>query len=226
MDLFAPQLAPFTIALGLLALIAIAEVVSVLMGVGVSGLLDSALPEIDADIDMDTPEQVVPEVGGGNLVVAILAWLSVGKVPTLIVMAAFLFAFGLAGLVLQNGLSSTLGFMLPAWVAVLPAFIVALPLTRYIGLGLARIMPKEETSAVSTDTFVGLLATIIRGTAREGEPAEAKLKDSEGLTHYLLIAPLEAGTEFSTGEEVLVVQQNGATFLAIANPAPRDAHLI
>ena len=226
MDLFAPQLAPFTIAFGLLALIAIAEVVSVLMGVGVSGLLDSALPEIDADIDMDAPDQVVPEVGGGNLIVAILAWLSVGKVPTLIVMAALLFAFGVSGLVLQNGLNSTFGFMLPAWVAVLPALIVALPMTRYIGLGLARIMPKEETSAVSTDTFVGLLATIIRGTAREGEPAEAKLKDSEGLTHYLLIAPLEAGTEFTTGEEVLVVQQNGATFLAIANPAPRDTHLI
>lgn len=218
MNLFAAQLAPFTLALGLLALILFAEIISVLMGAGISGFVDSALPEIDANID--APDQVMPELGGGNVIVAMLAWLSVGRVPALIVLAALFFSFGVAGVVLQNTLWGTVGFMLPAWLAAIPAVIIAMPMTRYIGLGLARIMPKEETSAVSTDTFVGRLATIIRGIAKEGTPAEAKLKDSEGLTHYLLVAPLEAGNEFQPGEEVLIVQQSGATFLAIPNPHP------
>lgn len=224
MDLLAPQLAPFTIALGILALIAVAEVISVLMGAGVSGLLDSALPDIDVDMDVDAPDQGLPDIGGGNVIVAILAWLSVGRVPTLIILAALLFGFGVIGLVLQNTLYGMFGFMMPPWLAITPAFVLALPVTRYIGLGLAHVMPKEETSAVSTETFVGRLATIIRGIAREGQPAEAKLKDSEGLTHYLLVAPLESGTEFEPGQEVLIVQQNGATFLAITNPHPA-AHI-
>lgn len=223
MELFAPQLAPFTLALGLLALIVLAELISLLIGASVSGMVDSALPDMEADIDVGEPGQIAPEVGGGNLIVSMLAWLSVGKVPVLIVLAALLFAFGLAGIVIQNGLSGTLGFMLPAWIVILPAFVLSLPITRYIGLGLAKVMPKEETSAVSTDSFVGRLATIIRGVASEDAPAEAKLKDGEGLTHYLLVAPLEPDTEFKPGEEVLIVEQAGAKFLAIANPHPASS---
>jgi Protein of unknown function (DUF1449). len=218
--LLLPQLAPFTLALGLLALIVIAEIGSVLIGASVSGMIDGALPDLDTDIDVGEPGQIAPEIGGGNVIVSILAWLSVGKVPVLIVLAALLFSFGVMGVVIQNTVSGTLGFMLPAWLAVIPAFIIALPMTRYIGLGLARVMPREETSAVSTDTFIGRLATIIRGVASEGVPAEAKLKDSEGLTHYLLVAPLETGMEFEPGTQVLIVQQSGATFLAIPNPHP------
>lgn len=184
MELFAPQLAPFTLALGILALIAFLEVVSVLMGAGISSVVDSVLPEIDADVDVDldaeASPQIVPETGGGNFIIAVLAWLSVGKVPALIVFAAFCFAFGVAGIVLQNAIGNILGFMLPAWMAAIPAFVLALPLTRWIGRGLARVMPKEVTSAVSTETFVGRLATIIRGVARQGSPAEAKLT----YTHY------------------------------------------
>lgn len=228
MELFAPQLAPFTLALGILALIAFLEVVSVLMGAGISSVVDSVLPEIDADLDVEVDvdldaeasPQIAPETGGGNFIIAVLAWLSVGKVPALIVFAAFCFAFGVAGIVLQNAMGNTLGFMLPAWMAAIPAFILALPLTRWIGRGLARIMPKEVTSAVSTETFVGRLATIIRGVARQGSPAEAKLTDSEGHTHYLLVAPLEAGMAFERGEEVLIIEQSGATYLAIPDPNP------
>ena len=86
MALLLPQLAPFTLALGLLALIVTAEIGSVLIGASVSGMIDGALPDLDTDIDVGEPGQIAPEIGGGNVIVSILAWLSVGKVPVLIVL--------------------------------------------------------------------------------------------------------------------------------------------
>jgi hypothetical protein len=81
-------------------------------------------------------------------------------------------------------------------------------------------MPKEETDAVSEETFVGKVATIIRGTAKRGFPAEAKLKDLSGQTHYILVEPDAEGDEFTQGAEVIVVQKTGAVCRVIANEHP------
>ncbi|MEO0817691.1 MAG: YqiJ family protein [Pseudomonadota bacterium] len=233
MDLFAPDMAPFTIALVLLAAIAALELVGMLFGLGVSGALDEALPDFDFDIDADADLDVDADLAGSGAptdidvqstgavgarpISQVLAWLCVGKVPILILIAAFLMGFGVSGLLIQQASTSVLGAMLPACLASVPAFFAALPVTRWLGLGLSRIMPKEETDAVSSDTFVGRAATIIRGTAKIDAPAEAKLKDALGYTHYILVAPAEAGQELAEGSDVLLVEKSGAIFGAIAN---------
>ncbi|MCA8899419.1 MAG: DUF1449 family protein, partial [Hyphomonas sp.] len=45
MDFLTPAVAPFTIALIIMAMLAVMEIVGLMFGMGLSGLLDSALPD-------------------------------------------------------------------------------------------------------------------------------------------------------------------------------------
>ncbi|MEO0551213.1 MAG: YqiJ family protein [Pseudomonadota bacterium] len=232
MDLFHGALAPFTIALFLLGFIALLEVLGLIFGVAFSSLVDSALPdiELDAEVEMDMEADLAGasaplDIDGPNAIDAasmgplthFLSWLCVGKVPILILLAAFLMGFGLTGVIIQNTAISLLGgYLWPALVAI-PALVVALPVTRYLGLTISSIMPKEETDAVSSETFIGQVAVIIRGIAEIGSPAEAKLKDIAGTTQYILVEPDRDGARFEQGDEVLLVERNQAIFKVIAN---------
>jgi hypothetical protein len=80
-------------------------------------------------------------------------------------------------------------------------------------------MKQEESDAVSRDTFIGKVAVVVRGEARKGFPAEAKLRDLTGATHYVLVEPDEENAVLSAGSEVLLVEQAGAVFRAIINPS-------
>ena len=235
MELFHPALLPFTAALIVLGLIATLELVGLLFGVAFSGLVDSALPDIEldaeADLEMDAelggdggPLHVdgpdIPDMPSAGPLSQFLSWLCIGKVPVLILLAAFLLGFGLSGLIVQEASQSLLGiYIWPILVAV-PALMVALPTTRYLGLTISKIMPKEETDAVSRNAFIGAVATIIRGEAEQGKPAEAKLRDVNGTTHYILVEPDQTGLKFAQGNEVLLVKKTGSIFQAVINTNP------
>lgn len=218
MEFFHPAMMPFTIAILIMLTILAMELVGLIFGAALSDLVDGMLPEFDLDADLDVDGPDVPDLASAGVVEQMLGWLSVGKVPALMLLVILLTGFGLTGLVAQNTLNSLAGFYLPGLVMAVPAFIASLFITRYAGLGLARVMPKEETDAVSTDTFIGQVAEILRGEAQIGTPAEAKLKDIKGMTHYVLVEPDVAGATFKAGDSVLLVEKRGAVFIAIANP--------
>ncbi len=235
MELFHPALFPFTTALIVLGLIATLELVGLLFGVAFSGLVDSALPDIeldaDADFEMDAelggdggPLHVdgpdMPDMPTAGPLSQFLSWLCVGKVPVLILLAAFLLGFGLSGLIIQEVSQGLLGIYIWPILVAIPALMVALPTTRYLGLSIAKIMPKEETDAVSRNAFIGAVATIIRGEAEQGKPAEAKLRDVNGTTHYILVEPDQTGLKFAQGNEVLLVKKSGSIFQAVINTNP------
>ncbi|MDG1416447.1 MAG: YqiJ family protein [Maricaulis sp.] len=224
---------PFVIALMLMLAIAALEGVGLIFGIAVSGLVDGLLPdfdipdieiegpeiEVDADLSLHAPDlDVAADIPEGmGPFTYFLSWLSFGKVPALVLLVAFLTVFGLAGLASQSIALGITGLMIPGWMASIPALAVALPGTRYLGRGLGAIMPKEETEAVSTEGFIGKVATIIRGEARRDLPAEAKLKDKHGLTHWILVEPDLDDAAFKAGEEVLVVSQSGSRYRVIEN---------
>ena len=210
MDFFASETAPFAVALGLTLAIALIELAGLLLGAQPSAAVDNALPEFDADVG---------ELELGPLSQT-LSWLSFGKLPALVVLILITASFGLIGFAGQELLRRTLGFMLSPWIASVPAAIGAAYATRYLGLGLARIMPKEETDAVSTTAFVGRVATVFRGIAREGQPAEAKLTDIHGKTHYVLIEPDAGEVDMPEGSEVVIIRQEGPVYRAITKLKP------
>jgi hypothetical protein len=212
--LLASENLPFTVALAVMFGIAILEGVTVLMGFALSGVLDALLPDFDVDFDMEV------ELESPSSISRMLSWLRVGKVPMLMLLIVFLTGFGLIGLALQSTLQGSFGFLLPNWLMSIPAFVLALPVVRIFGGALNRIMPNDETDAVSADSLVGRLATITLGTAASGSPAEAKVRDIHGTTHYVMVEPDMAGESFAAQSSVLLVRNEGAVFKAITNPNP------
>ena len=118
---------------------------------------------------------------------------------------------------LQKFLLVTFGRMLPAFIATIPALAISLPTVRVLGGVLNKIIPKDETSAVSKDTFIGRVAVITLGKSSKGNPAEGKVKDSFGKYHYIMVEPDNAGDIFVQGGQVLLVRRDGSKFYAIKN---------
>jgi len=216
--LLASQNLPFTVALAVMLAIAVLEGITTLLGAGISSFLDTLVPDADLDIDVDG------DVGDSELDVSgalsrMLGWLHVGKVPILMLLVIFLTAFGLLGLGLQSLAQNILRTLLPGLLAAGLAFMAALPVVRFSGALLARIMPQDETEAVSEQTFIGRVAVITLGQARKGKPTQAKLRDQYGQAHYILVEPDLADDVFETGASVMLVSRQGAVFRGIRNPS-------
>lgn len=208
---------PFAIALGIMLVLAALEVLGLVLGAGLSDAIDSVLPDLDFDADLDLDIDAADAVEGPGFLLNALSWLCIGKVPALMLLVFFLTAFGLTGLFLQITVHGISGSYLPGFLASIPAFICAIPLTRVFGLSFAKVMPKEETEAVSSKTFVGRIATITKGAARRNLPAEAKLHDEFGQAHYILVEPDLEDDVFTAGTEVVVVRQIGSFYRVIKN---------
>lgn len=199
----APENFPFAVALAVMLLLVIIEAVGILSGVGMFSFLST-------DADMPEPE-------AGDTLGSILAWLRVREVPVIILLILFLTGFGISGLIIQQAVQALFGVMLPALIASIPAFILSLPVVRGLGGLLNRIMPKDETTAVSKESFIGRTAVITLGEAQRGKAAQAKLRDTHGQDHYIMVEPDEENTVFRQGTSILLVRRSGGTFYAIAN---------
>lgn len=207
-DLFVGDLLPFTISIVLMLTIVIVEGVGMLLGATFSSLLDAILPDFDPDIDMEISQ---------NALTKVLGWMNVGRVPLLVVIIAFLTVFGLMGFVLQFFVYGLIGMYLNVFVAVVMAFCIALPLTKSFTNILQKILPKDESSAISANDLVGKVVTITLGKSIKGNPAEAKFTDIHGQTHYLMVEPQEDGVVFEQGESVILSKKNSSIFYAIKN---------
>lgn len=197
---------PFFISLCLMIAIAVIEALGLVLGMGISSIFDNLLPDIQVDIN-------APEVPAASPVTALFDWFLVGKVPILILFVIFLSSFGMAGFFIQSLWMNITGVLLPTYIASVPALMVSFPIVRYLGKGVSKIMPTEETSALSEDSFIGKVATITIGKARKNNPAEARFDDEYGQTHYVMVAPDIDGEEFEAGDKVLIIEQNGSLFL-------------
>ena len=113
---------------------------------------------------------------------------------------------------LQGLVKGIFGSYLPSWIAVPTVSVGSLLLLRAVGGVLSRVIPMEETDAVTEDAFVGLVATITLGTARQGEPAQAKLRDPHGHTHYVMVEPDDPQDAFPASEEVLIIRRMNDRF--------------
>jgi len=213
---FASDAVPFTIALGLMLAIGLLELLSTLTGLGVSTALDKVVGALHLDTDVHGDVHIGDAHHVGALS-QVLGWLHVGKVPILILFVIFLTWFGLLGLALQALVLRITGAMLPAALAVFPAFLGALPGVRVAGGLLSRVLPRDETDAVSRSSFIGRIATLGQARATTGNPAQAKLRDQHGQAHYVLVEPDNAGDALDPGSDVLIVRQGGAVYFAITN---------
>jgi hypothetical protein len=201
-----PQLWPFLFALGLLLALAVTEALSLLVGTSMSHWLDVAV---------DHPDHPDGAAGG------VLGWLHIGKVPMLAILVIFLAAFAVTGFAAQFAARAAIGRFMPSAAAIAIAFVVAVAAVRLLGAGLGRLVPRDETTAVSDASLVGRIGTVTIGTATAGRPAEARINDQHGASHYVMVEPDVAEETLETGASILLVRHlNGRRFHAIRNPKP------
>lgn len=208
----ADQNIPFAVVLVLLVAFFLIELASLLFGGSLTGLLGEVdLPDFDMDLDIDLDFGVATKF---------LYWLKIGKVPLMVLIVIFMAAFVLSGLALQLACLWLTGGLLPGWLAALGALFLSVPVVRVTGRFVTRVIPKDETDAISRAELVGGRAVIVIGTARRGSPAQAKTVDRHGTTHYIMVEPDDSGEEFGAGRDLLLVRQDETRFYAIAHPNP------
>ena len=201
MSIFEPYNMPFAAALLLMGMLAIIQIIG----------LGDILGDADVDVDMDAETGGQADLGGG-----FASLIGLGRLPLMIWLALFLGLFAALGVSIQLLAANLAGAPLDRWLAAALAAGAALPVTGGVAKPLARILPHDETTAVSTDTLVGRRAVITDGTARTGSPARARVHDIHGQAHHVMVEPHDAGVAIAAGEPVLLVRREADLFFATA----------
>jgi hypothetical protein len=205
--LFAAETWPFTVATFLVLFVAIVEGIAMVVGANLSEWLQHAWPD--------------PWDGIHGPFDNLLGWLHVGRVPALVLLVLFLAGFAITGFAMNIVAQRLLGIWVPALISAPLAFFAALPIVRILGAGLARLIPHDESYAVSFDSLIGRIATIVSGTARVGYPAQAKVLNEHGQNIYVMVEPDMDGVAFQSGERILLKKQiAGSRFAGEINPWP------
>jgi hypothetical protein len=209
MGLFlAPESAPYLIATLVMLFIAAVEGVALLVGMSASHWLDSFFVQHDHSLE-------------GAAADSWLGWLHVGRVPLLVLVVIFLACFAVIGFAANIMVHGLFGIYIPALIGAPAAFIASLPVLRAAGGLLSRVLPGDQTAAVTMDSLVGRIATITGGTAKHGYPAQAKLTTQFGQALYILVEPDDPEVTFGANDQVLLVKRvSGKKFEGIRNPKP------
>jgi membrane protein implicated in regulation of membrane protease activity len=202
MILFAQETWPFGAALLLMLALFVIEGAGLLLSFSPSHWLDAITPDVPDGVE------------------GALCWLHLGKVPFLILLGIFLAGFSMSGYAIQAFSKALLGNLLPAWLASVPSLFAGVALVSGLGGLIARIMPSDQTTAVSEQSLVGRAGVVTQGVAREGFAAQAKVRDMHGRAHYVMVEPDLASDTFEEGAAVLLVKKIGARYRGIKNPHP------
>jgi len=206
---FQPLNYPFLSAVIVLGVILLLELISMVIGVGFSELFDSSA-------SMDISDSVSADIGGSaGFFADVFSWIRVKKVPLLVLIVIFSALFSVSGYGIQLISKDRLGFLLPLYLSIPLAVVITMPLYRSIAGFFAKKFFKDESSAVSESSFTGKIAIINSGTARKGNPTEAKLKDEYGQLHYVMVEPDADDEVYEEGTEVVLLEKKDYYFTVI-----------
>ncbi len=145
--LLAPDVRPFAIAAAIMVALGGIELLTTLVGFSIGQLVgDGVAVEADSHNGLD----------------GLLLWINAGRLPLLILIILALGVFAMEGFLLQ-GIAHMAGITVPVAIAAVAAAAGSLPVIRSTGRGLARIIPRDESYAVSDADFVGKVALVSIG---------------------------------------------------------------
>lgn len=200
MSLLAAHNLPFAAALLLMLLLAVFQLVS----------FGGFELDPDGDIDLDADPNAEANTAGG-----LLSLLGIGRLPFTIWLVLFLLIFAGVGVSIQALAESLTGGPLHTLLAAVLAALASLPLTGGLTRPLGRILPRDESTAVSLDSLVGRRGAITTGVARAQSPARARVADRFGHPHFVMVVPHGDADELREGDEVLLVRREDDLFYAV-----------
>ena len=200
------------------------QLLGLILGLGLSEAFENLLPDAEVDLDaslegdIDVDLDADPSLGEASLLGQFFGWLNVGRVPVLVLLLTFLTSFAVTGYIVQAVALGVTG-LLPSLLVGPLALAAALPATRATSRVLGRILPKEETYAISPEELVGEIATVTLGPIRRRTAGKARVMDAHGNLHFVRVRSARPDASFDVGAEVLLVRREGSIFEAIAPPA-------
>jgi Protein of unknown function (DUF1449) len=206
--LLAPDVRPFAVAAAIMVVLGGIELLTTLVGFSISELLGK-----DVAIEADSHN------GLGGL----LLWINAGRLPLLILIILAFGVFSIEGFLLQ-GIAHAAGFAIPVAIAALVAIAGSIPVIRTTSRGIARIIPRDETYAVSDADFVGKVAMVSVGPLDQGLPGRVRLKDVFGNWHTVSARASRDSPALAVGTSVLLVDRDAKSFIAISAPADLIEH--
>ncbi len=167
-------------------------------GIGVDYGVDH---DLDHDLDHDH------DFGGGHhgLFFDLLSFLGVGRCPLSIGMMVFGMVWGFVGLGF-NGFFSNLKLLPPGlhfWASFAIATIISMFVTRFIALNIAKIMPKEGSTAISVENLVGRSGQA--SVEIDSVSGRAKVRDEHGALHNINCKTDEGDEPVSENSEIMVL---------------------
>lgn len=207
-NLTAPGVQPFAVAALIMAGLVGIEILATLLGASLSEMLGK---EIGFHHEVGETQHGL--LGGA------LSFVNPAGVPVLILIILLLAIFSAAGYALQ-ALAAAVATPLPALVAGLVAAAAALPLTRGASRAIAKVIPRDETYAVTPDDLVGRVGEVTLGPLDQGAAGRVKVQDQHGNWHFPMARAARDVAPIPVGAPVLLVDRDGAAYAAI--PAPAD----
>ena len=201
----------FSVSLSLMVLLGVLECLLLIVGSSSQGFLDQFVP----DQLIEAPDSEFDVHVDHDAFVQLLDWLYLGRIPMLVWLIIFLTIYALTGFILQSIFYSFSTHYFPLWIAAPACLILCMPLVRICSASMAKILPKDETTAIHSDELIGRTAIIILGEARLNYPAQARVRDQFGQSHYILVEP-ETDIIFAQGQEVLLSERTSMGFRAQA----------
>ena len=195
-----PEVRPFAIAAVMIGIVGAIETLSMLIGVSLSELLGKAM-SVDHNSD--------------STFVNALCWLNVGGVPLLVFILLALGLFSIAGFLIQDAARLVMA-PLPASIAALGAVAVALPLLRASTREVARLIPQDESYAVSLSDLIGRVGQVVVGPLDQGLPGRVRVKDVHDNWHTVTASAAPDSPPLQKGARVLLVDCRDRLFIAIA----------
>ncbi len=194
--LMTPDYAIFTIAF--LIMLGIGAIEGLGLGIGHLGL--------DTHVESGIDTGSIAHAG-------VLDWLGLKSgLPTLIWLTSLLGCFTVAGVAIQQVISSVLGAPLHWSIASLGALAIGVVANGFASAGLARILPEYETSIIDTDDLIMRRGVVLEGAASRGRPARAKVVDHHGQAHFVMVEPHQDDDVIGQGETALLVRRDGPLF--------------
>lgn len=201
----------FSVSLCLMLLLGVFECLLLITGASSHGFLDQFVPDHllephHPDLHLDTDQSIW---------IQFLDWLYLGRVPVLVWLIIFLTTYALFGFIVQTFYSQFTGSYFSIWIIAPASLFLCMPIVRLVAAIIAKILPRDETTAIRLEQLIGLTAEIFLGDAKMNYPAQAKVKDQHGLTHYILVEP-ETDIKFVQGQHVILTQKTKIGFQAIS----------
>jgi hypothetical protein len=197
----------FSISLSLMLMFAALECVLMILGGGSQHMFEQFLAE----------DPLQPEIGpdqDNSLISKVSDWLYLGRLPLFIWLIIFLTSYGLSGLLIQGIFERLTSQLFSVWLISPACLFLCMPVVRSLAMATAKILPQDESATIYSDELIGRTATIILGDAKTNAPAQAKVRDQHGQTHYVLVEP-EQNEILNQGQTVILTQKTKNGFQAI-----------